>query len=162
MTRSNSKPPASIRLGRSALAIGAGVVAGLLALLPLPYFIIAPGRAIDLSTRVTVDGEIDGVIHLDGATLTVRPEGRVRATILAQDVVVLGYVEGEIRAVGLVHLRGSAVVKGDVYAARLSIEDGATLRGNADPSKASEPLPGGRQQPARQLSGALEPAASQA
>ncbi len=56
MTRSNSKPPASIRLGRSALAIGAGVVAGLLALLPLPYFIIAPGRAIDLSTRVTVDG----------------------------------------------------------------------------------------------------------
>ena len=109
-----------------------------------------------------VDGEVDGVIHLEGATLTVRPEGRVRATILAQDVVVLGYVEGEIRAVGLVHLRGSAVVKGDVFAARLSIEDGATLRGNADPSKASEPLPGGRQQPAREFSAALEPAASQA
>jgi len=109
-----------------------------------------------------VDGEVEGVIHLEGATLTIRPEGRVRATILAQDVVVLGYVEGEIRAVGLVHLRGSAVVKGDVYAARLSIEDGATLRGNADPSKASESLPAGRYQPSNEYVAALEPAASQA
>jgi cytoskeletal protein CcmA (bactofilin family) len=109
-----------------------------------------------------VDGEVEGVIRLEGACLTVRPEGRVKATILAQDVVVLGYVEGEIRAVGLVHLRGSAVVQGDVFAARLSIEDGATLRGNADPSKASEPLPGGRQQSIGGHGGNLEHATSQA
>lgn len=109
-----------------------------------------------------VDGEVEGVIRLEGACLTVRPEGRVKATILAQDVVVLGYVEGEIRAVGLVHLRGSAVVQGDVFAARLSIEDGATLRGNADPSKASEPLPGGRHQASGTHGGSLEHATSQA
>jgi len=109
-----------------------------------------------------VDGEVEGVIRLEGACLTVRPEGRVKATILAQDVVVLGYVEGEIRAVGLVHLRGIAVVQGDVFAARLSIEDGATLRGNADPSKASEPLPGGRHQAPGSHGGNLEHATSQA
>ncbi len=55
VTRSNSKPRAKVPLGRSTLAIGAGVCAGLLALVPLPYFVIAPGRAIDLATRVTVD-----------------------------------------------------------------------------------------------------------
>jgi cytoskeletal protein CcmA (bactofilin family) len=88
-----------------------------------------------------VDGEIDGIIRLEGACLTVRPEGHVRATVFAQDVVVLGRLEGEIRASGLVNLRGSAIVQGDVFTARLSIEDGAQLRGNADPSKASDPAP---------------------
>jgi cytoskeletal protein CcmA (bactofilin family) len=90
--------------------------------------------------NLTVDGEVEGVIRLEGACLTVRAEGYVRATVIAQDVVVLGRVDGEIRASGLVTLRGTAIVQGDVFAARLSIEDGATLRGHADPSKATEPF----------------------
>jgi len=56
VTRSNSKLPAKARIGRSTLALAAGVVTGLLAVVPLPYFILAPGRAIDLTTRVTVEG----------------------------------------------------------------------------------------------------------
>jgi cytoskeletal protein CcmA (bactofilin family) len=88
--------------------------------------------------NLTVDGEVEGIIRLEGACLTVRSEGYVRATVIAQDVVVLGRVDGEIRASGLVTLRGTAIVQGDVFAARLSIEDGATLRGHADPSKATE------------------------
>lgn len=91
------------------------------------------------SENLTVDGQVEGVIRLEGACLTVRAEGHVRATVIAQDIIVLGRVEGEIRASGLLQLRGSAVVQGDVFAARLSIEDGATLRGHADPSKATEP-----------------------
>ncbi len=93
--------------------------------------------------NLTVDGQVDGVIKLEGACLTVRPEGIVRAVVTAQDVIVLGRVEGEIRSSGLLQLRGSAVVQGDVFAARLSIEDGATLKGQADPSKASEPVSAG-------------------
>jgi cytoskeletal protein CcmA (bactofilin family) len=93
------------------------------------------------SENLTIDGQVEGVIRLEGACLTVRAEGHVRATVIAQDIVVLGRVEGEIRASGLLQLRGSAVVQGDVFATRLSIEDGATLKGHADPSKASEPLP---------------------
>lgn len=93
------------------------------------------------SENLTIDGQVEGVIRLEGACLTVRAEGHVRATVIAQDIVVLGRVDGEIRASGLLQLRGSAIVQGDVFAARLSIEDGATLRGHADPSKASEPLP---------------------
>ncbi len=76
-----------------------------------------------------------------------RPEGRVRATITAQDVVVAGQIEGEVRAAGRVELRDGAIVLGDVCAARLSIEEGATLRGGVDPSRATEPFPaasGGR------------------
>ena len=94
------------------------------------------------STDLIVDGEVDGIIRLTGAKLTVRPEGRVKATISAQDVVIAGQLEGEIRATGRVELRDGAVVLGDVCAKSLSIEDGATLRGGVDPTRAAEPFPG--------------------
>ena len=93
------------------------------------------------SNDLLVDGEIDGVIRLAAARLTVRADGRVHATILAQDVVVMGLIEGEIRATGRVELLDGAVVLGDVFATRLSIEEGATLRGSVDPSRANEPFP---------------------
>jgi cytoskeletal protein CcmA (bactofilin family) len=92
------------------------------------------------STDLLIDGELDGIIRLPAARLTVRADGRVRATIVAQDVVVLGSIEGEIRATGRVELRDGAVVVGDVFATRLSIEEGAILRGGVDPSRASEPF----------------------
>ena len=94
------------------------------------------------STDLVIDGEVDGTIRLTGAKLTVRPEGRVKATISAQDVVIAGQLEGEIRATGRVELRDGAVVLGDVCAKSLSIEDGATLRGGVDPTRAAEPFPG--------------------
>jgi cytoskeletal protein CcmA (bactofilin family) len=91
---------------------------------------------------LTVDGKVEGVIRLEGGCVTIRPDGQVRATVIAQDVIVHGRLEGEIRASGLLQLRGSAVVLGDVFAARLSIEDGASLRGTLDPTRSAEPLPG--------------------
>jgi cytoskeletal protein CcmA (bactofilin family) len=92
------------------------------------------------STDLLIDGEVDGMIRLPTARLTVRADGRVRASVVAQDVVVIGFIEGEIRATGRVELRNGAVVLGDVFATRLSIEDGATLRGTVDPSRANEPV----------------------
>ena len=92
------------------------------------------------STDLLIDGEVDGMIRLSAARLTVRADGRVRASVVAQDVVVIGFIEGEIRATGRVELRNGAVVLGDVFATRLSIEDGATLRGIVDPSRANEPV----------------------
>ena len=93
------------------------------------------------STDLLIDGEVEGVIHLSAARVTVRAEGRVHATIVAQDVVVAGLVDGEIRATGRVELRNGATVLGDIFATRLSIEDGATLRGAIDPTRANEPFP---------------------
>lgn len=92
------------------------------------------------SADLLIDGEVDGIIKLSAARLTVRADGRVRASIVAQDVVVIGFIEGEIRAIGRVELRNGAVVLGDVFATRLSIEDGATLRGAVDPTRANDPV----------------------
>jgi hypothetical protein len=46
------------------------------------------------------------------------------------DVVVEGQVEGELRLTGLLDLRGSGAVVGNVRVSRLTVEDGATLHGN--------------------------------
>jgi cytoskeletal protein CcmA (bactofilin family) len=94
------------------------------------------------SDDLLVDGEIDGVLKLASSRLTVRAEGLVRAMVLAQEVIVIGRIEGEIRATGRVELRNGAVVVGDIFAGRLSMEDGAVLRGRVDPTRASEALPG--------------------
>jgi cytoskeletal protein CcmA (bactofilin family) len=87
-----------------------------------------------------VDGEIDGVIRLAASRLTVRADGVVRAMVIAKDVV-LGRIEGEIRAAGRLELRSGAVVIGDVFAGRLSMEEGASLHGKVDPTRAGESLP---------------------
>ncbi|MGC9197501.1 MAG: bactofilin family protein [Acidobacteriaceae bacterium] len=93
------------------------------------------------SADLIIDGELDGTIRLSGARLTIRAEGRVRASISAQEVIIAGRVEGEIRAPGRVELRDGSVVLGDVCTAHLSIEEGATVRGAVDPGRANQAFP---------------------
>lgn len=88
--------------------------------------------------ELQVEGQIEGVVRLATSRLIVRPKGIVKASVMAQDVIVMGRIEGEVRATGRVELRAGAVVVGDVFAARLSMEDGAVLHGQVDPSRAAE------------------------
>ncbi|MEO6923083.1 MAG: polymer-forming cytoskeletal protein [Bryocella sp.] len=87
---------------------------------------------------VQLEGEFDGATLQSGGRLTIGAEAVVRAQITAQDVVVMGRVEGTIRAAGRVELRSTAVVNGDVIAERISMEENAKLRGKVDPSAGRE------------------------
>jgi cytoskeletal protein CcmA (bactofilin family) len=82
-----------------------------------------------------VDGEVEGSIELSGHGLTVGPNGRIRANIQAQTVVVFGRIEGNVRGSERVELRKSAVVTGDILTQRIMIEDGAFLKGGIDIQK---------------------------
>jgi len=97
----------------------------------------------DLSSTedLQIDGTFEGTIRLSSGRLTVGLEARVKASIAAPEVVVFGQVDGDIRATGRVDLRSTAVVLGDVFAARLSIEENATLHGQVDPTRAAETAP---------------------
>jgi cytoskeletal protein CcmA (bactofilin family) len=79
-----------------------------------------------------IDGTVEGTITLPESRLTVGPNARVLADLQAQDVVIYGVVEGNIRAVGRIELRESAVVKGDIVAERLSIEENASIKGRVE------------------------------
>jgi cytoskeletal protein CcmA (bactofilin family) len=79
-----------------------------------------------------MDGVVEGTIALPESRLTVGPNARVMADVDAREVVIFGVVEGNLCASGLVELRASAVVKGDILTARLSIEENACMKGRVD------------------------------
>jgi cytoskeletal protein CcmA (bactofilin family) len=88
------------------------------------------------SEDLYVDGEVEGSIALRGQSLSIGPNGRVRANIEARNVIVHGQVDGNVRASDRVDLRKSASLTGDISTARISIEDGAYFKGTIDIQKA--------------------------
>jgi cytoskeletal protein CcmA (bactofilin family) len=83
-----------------------------------------------------MDGTVEGTITLSESRLTVGPNARVLADLDVHDLIVYGFVEGNIRAAGRIELRESAVVKGDLVAERLSIEENASIKGKVELSEA--------------------------
>ncbi len=83
------------------------------------------------SEDLYLDGEVEGTIELSGNSLTIGPNGRVRAHTHAKDVVVHGKVNGNLRA-NRVELKKSALVTGDIVTQRVVIEDGAFFKGGID------------------------------
>jgi len=97
----------------------------------------------DLSSTddLQIDGSFEGTIRQTSGRLTIGAEARVYASIVAPEVIIFGRVEGDIRATGRVDLRSTAVVLGDIFAGRLSMEENCSLRGQVDPSRAAETAP---------------------
>ncbi len=89
------------------------------------------GKSVTIRGEITGSEElyIDGKITLSENRLTLGPNSQVRAELHVHDVVVFGIQEGAIFSTGKVELRQSARVVGDITAARLSIEESATLKG---------------------------------
>jgi len=96
------------------------------------------GPSISIRGEVTGDedlliqGRVDGSVDLKQHSVTVGPEGKVKAGIAGRIVVVEGSVEGDLRADEKVILRSSASVQGDISAPRVVLEDGARFRGGVD------------------------------
>ena len=114
------------------------------------------------SEDLAVDGEVEGSISLRGQSLTVGPNGRVRANIEARNVILHGRVDGDVHATERVELRKTASLTGDISTARISIEDGAFFKGTIDIQK---PEPGSKVEtkpPAPALAAAAPVAASSA
>ncbi len=90
------------------------------------------------SEDLYLDGEVEGSIELRGNSLTIGPNGRVRANIHAKDIVVHGKVDGNVRGTDRVELKKSAVLNGDIATQRIVIEDGAFFKGAIDIQKAEK------------------------
>lgn len=87
------------------------------------------------SEDLYLDGQVEGSIELRDHSLTVGPNGVVKANVSAKGVIVQGKLEGSITASEKVELRQSAVVTGDLATQRISIEEGAFLKGKVDVQK---------------------------
>lgn len=83
------------------------------------------------SEDLYLDGEVEGTIELRGNSLTIGPNGRVRANTQAKEILIHGKVNGNIRA-DRVELKKSSLVSGDIITQRIVIEDGAFFKGGID------------------------------
>src|SRR6267143_5192374 len=79
-----------------------------------------------------IDGSVEGLIQLDGRKLTVGATAKVMADINARDVVVYGYVKGDIRAKGRIEIKKEGSVVGNLTTAQIMIEDGADFKGSIE------------------------------
>jgi cytoskeletal protein CcmA (bactofilin family) len=84
-----------------------------------------------------IDGHVDGKITLTNSCLTVGPNGIVKAEIAARELVLRGIAEGKFTAVERIQIWHTARVQGELKSERISIEDGAELRGKVEAGKAA-------------------------
>jgi len=95
--------------------------------------------ALSASEDLTIEGLVEGTIELRQNVLTIGPNGKIMAKILAKAVVVQGHVHGNITAIEKIDIRDSGSVDGDLVAPRVAISDGAHFRGGIDMQRAGEP-----------------------
>jgi len=81
------------------------------------------------SEALYIDGRIEGKIIMPESRVTIGRNGKVDASIQAREVVVMGKVTGNIECSDRVDIRAEGSVSGDISTVRISVEDGAALRG---------------------------------
>jgi cytoskeletal protein CcmA (bactofilin family) len=87
---------------------------------------------------LSIDGEVEGTLRLEGARVTVGPAGRVRASVNAREIVVHGEVRGELCAEDRIEIGSTGSVEGNATAKRIAIEDGAVFNGSIEVSRPGE------------------------
>jgi cytoskeletal protein CcmA (bactofilin family) len=85
----------------------------------------------EMSARepVSISGRVEGTIDVSGHTVTIEVGGLAQADVAAAGIVVAGSVKGSLVAENRIELRSTADVEGDVTAPRVSVAEGAYLRG---------------------------------
>ena len=84
------------------------------------------------SEDLTIEGHVEGTIQLKDNVLTIGPNGKIKASIFAKSVIVLGEVSGNVTASDKVDIRDNGSVDGDLIAPRVAIAEGAHFRGSVD------------------------------
>ena len=93
-----------------------------------------------IGSGTTIEGKVstEGSIRIDGtlvgdlvtkANAAVGISGFIDGTMTAQNVTVAGKVNGTVTATDKLVLESKCVVKGDIHAARLVVDEGASLNG---------------------------------
>jgi cytoskeletal protein CcmA (bactofilin family) len=100
---------------------------------------LAAQRNISGNENLSIDGAIEGPISLKCHTLTVGRTARVKAEVIAHEVIVYGKLSGNLRAGNRIEIKKDGSVVGDLTAARILIEDGAYFKGKVQIERRKTP-----------------------
>ncbi len=96
------------------------------------------GKALRIEGRIisqehlTIDGQIEGTIEVGDHSLMIGAGAIVKADLMAKTITVSGAITGNVTASEKVILQPSASVDGDISTPRLSMAEGAVVRGKVD------------------------------
>ncbi len=96
------------------------------------------GRTLVIKGEVTgaeslfIDGRVEGTISFPDNRVTIGRNGNVAANITAKEVVIMGKVQGNVEASDRLDIRSEGVLSGDVITHRISVEEGAILKGGVE------------------------------
>jgi cytoskeletal protein CcmA (bactofilin family) len=81
---------------------------------------------------LVIEGRVEGKIDLKQHNVTIGKNGRVRADVFGNTVVIEGEVDGNLFAQQQAIVRQSGAVRGNITAPRVMLEDGSRFRGSID------------------------------
>lgn len=102
------------------------------------------GRSLTIKGEISggeslyIDGRIEGTINIPDHRVTVGRNGSIKADVNAREVVIMGKVHGNVICSDRLDIRSEGSVTGDVVVQRISVEDGAILKGSVQVQASNE------------------------
>ena len=96
------------------------------------------GRSLVIKGEVTgaesifIDGRVEGTINFPGNRVTIGRNGNVAANINSKELVIMGKVQGNVECADRLDIRSEGLLMGDVVTHRISVEEGAILKGGVE------------------------------
>lgn len=103
---------------------------------------------------LTIDGHVEGKIELRDHNLTIGPNGKIKADLHANTVVIAGDVQGSVHAKERVEIAPTGRLTGDIASPRITIADGAHFKGSVDMERGDAPrkaAPAGKSEEVRRI-----------
>ena len=96
--------------------------------------------SIKFQKELLIDGKVEGEINSDGV-LTIGENADIRGEIKTKSITVFGKVQGNITVGERCELKSRCTLQGDLKAARLVIEEGATFIGKSEVTSSTRARP---------------------
>ncbi len=86
-----------------------------------------------------MEGRLEGKIEIRQHSITVGKKGQIKADIYGKVITIEGNVEGNLYGEEQLIVRQSGIVRGNIVAPRVVLEDGSNFKGSIDMSPKEKP-----------------------
>jgi cytoskeletal protein CcmA (bactofilin family) len=87
---------------------------------------------------LVIDGRVEGKVSLPGHLLTIGPQAKVLAEVVAKAVIIQGSVTGNVTASDRFEIRGGGSMTGDLTSPKVIMAEGSEFRGRVDMKRGNE------------------------
>jgi cytoskeletal protein CcmA (bactofilin family) len=87
---------------------------------------------------LVIDGRVEGKVSLPGHLLTIGPQAKVLAEVVAKAVIIQGSVTGNVTASDRFEIRGGGSMTGDLTSPKVIMAEGSEFRGRVDMKRVSD------------------------